>query len=201
MLGVGEQFANLIVGFQIGCRIGARTFSYRVLVDEFHRFDTLQVAAQFAESPRKISPFAEMAPKGTIEYVAHERRLSRAAYSGDSCHDSQRKFHVDVLEVVFACADNFNIVGEVTAPHRNRNRQPAGKITDGIALRGVSSVNIGRRAVPNDFPPELSGFRADVDQPVGLAHDLFVVLYDNNRVAGVAEPFENIDKAPGVARV
>ena len=56
-------------------------------------------------------------------------------------------------------------------------------------------------AVPNDFPSELSGFRADVDQPVGLAHDLFVVLYDNNRVAGVAEPFENIDKAPGVARV
>ena len=52
-----------------------------------------------------------------------------------------------------------------------------------------------------NFPSELSGFRADVDQPVGLAHDLFVVLYDNNRVAGVAEPFENIDKAPGVARV
>ena len=65
----------------------------------------------------------------------------------------------------------------------------------------VSVVNLGCRAIPYDLAPELSGFRPDVDQPVGFAHYFFVMLYDNDRVAGVAQPFENIDQTPGVARV
>ena len=46
-----------------------------------------------------------------------------------------------------------------------------------------------------------SGFGTDVDEIVGIADNIFIVLYDNDRVAKVAERLEHADKAERVARM
>ena len=44
-----------------------------------------------------------------------------------------------------------------------------------------------------------SGFGTDVDEIVGIADNIFIVLDDNNRVAKVAERLENADETESVA--
>ena len=46
-----------------------------------------------------------------------------------------------------------------------------------------------------------SGFRANVYDVVGSAHNVFVVFHDNDCVAHIAEFLKHVDKAFGVARV
>ena len=46
-----------------------------------------------------------------------------------------------------------------------------------------------------------SGFGTDVDEIVGIADNIFIVLYDNDRVAKVAERLENADETESVARM
>ena len=46
-----------------------------------------------------------------------------------------------------------------------------------------------------------SGFGTDVDEIVGIADNIFIVLYDNDRVAKVAELLENADETESVARM
>src|SRR5439155_10353009 len=58
-----------------------------------------------------------------------------------------------------------------------------------------------RGAVEDDLAARLSGAGAEVDQAVRGAHDLEVVLDDDDRVASVAERAERADEALGVARV
>ncbi|MBV6422853.1 MAG: hypothetical protein NAOJABEB_00639 [Steroidobacteraceae bacterium] len=47
----------------------------------------------------------------------------------------------------------------------------------------------------------LAGARAEVEQAVGLEHDLRIVLDDHERVAGIPQPVHHLDHAPHVARV
>ena len=53
----------------------------------------------------------------------------------------------------------------------------------------------------DDLAAVLAGAGTDVDDPVGLADRLLVVLDDDHRVAEVAQPGERVDQPPVVALV
>ena len=57
------------------------------------------------------------------------------------------------------------------------------------------------RALVDDAAAATSGVGAYVDQMVGRADYLLVVLYDDHRVADVAQAAEHTDQAVGVARM
>ena len=57
------------------------------------------------------------------------------------------------------------------------------------------------RALRDDLAAVLARARAQVDEPVGRAHHLLVVLDDEHRVAEVAQPLERPDQAVVVALV
>ena len=59
----------------------------------------------------------------------------------------------------------------------------------------------GGRAEEHDLAATLAGARAHVHDPVGLEHDLRVVLDDDERVARVAQALHHVDDAAHVARV
>ena len=57
------------------------------------------------------------------------------------------------------------------------------------------------RALGDDMAAVLAGARADIDDPVGRAHRLFVVLDDDQRVAEIAQALQRVDQAGVVALV
>ena len=59
----------------------------------------------------------------------------------------------------------------------------------------------GGRALGDDVAAVLARARAHVDEPVGAAHHLLVVLDDDHRVAEVAQPLERPDQPVVVALV
>ena len=64
--------------------------------------------------------------------------------------------------------------------------------------RGLDVVD---RALGDDLAAVLAGARAHVDDPVGRAHRLLVVLDDDQRVAEVAQALQRADQARVVALV
>ena len=63
------------------------------------------------------------------------------------------------------------------------------------------ALHLRRRALGDDVAAVLARARAHVDEPVGAAHHLLVVLDDDHGVAEVAEPLERADQPVVVALV
>ncbi len=61
--------------------------------------------------------------------------------------------------------------------------------------------DLARRALGDDLAAVLAGAGADVDEVVGRAHRLLVVLDDDHRVAEVAQAQQRVDQAVVVALV
>ena len=76
---------------------------------------------------------------------------------------------------------------------------PAGEEVAGERRRIVH--DLPGRALGDDLAAVLAGARAHVDDVVGRAHRLLVVLDDDDGVAEVAQAQERVDEAPVVALV
>jgi hypothetical protein len=74
----------------------------------------------------------------------------------------------------------------------------AGEVVGGQRVRAGDAA---RRAVEHHFATARAGAGTDVQQAVGMAHDLRVVLDHDQRVAGVLQALHHADHAFHVARV
>jgi len=61
--------------------------------------------------------------------------------------------------------------------------------------------DLGRRAVTHDAATVLAGTGTQIEDAIGLDHDLRVVLDHQQRVACVPQPFHDIDDTPHITRV
>ena len=88
----------------------------------------------------------------------------------------------------------------VALAQRRRNLDPpaAGQI---VGRHGVGAEDIVERTRRNDVAALAPRLGAYVDDPVGRAHHLLVVLDDDHRVAGVAQLLQAADQPPVVALV
>ena len=135
-----------------------------------------------------------------VDDLVHERRLARARDAGDADELADREVDVDVLQVVHPTRR-----GRRTLPRSSARRS-------GIAISRLPERNCPvtdfafrstclRRALGDDVPAVHAGARAHVDQVVGRAHHLLVVLDHEHRVAEVAQPLERADQLAVVALV
>ena len=81
----------------------------------------------------------------------------------------------------------------------NRDRRLAGEVGAGQARRRAGQV--GDRPLGDDLAPLDAGPGAEVDEMVGRAHRVLVVLDDDHRVAQVAQPLQGREQPVVVARV
>ena len=106
---------------------------------------------------------------------------------------------VDPLEVVLGRADERQPVAVLglAAHQRQRDLAAAGEVLAGQALgRGE---DLGGRALGDHEAAVDAGARAHVDDVVGLADRVLVVLDDDHRVAEVAQVLERLEQAVVVA--
>ena len=103
------------------------------------------------------------------------------------------------LEVVLRGAADREDAAVVLAPRRDRDRAPAGE--EVARDRALRAHHLLRRALGDDVPAVLAGARPHVDDPVGDAHHLLVVLDDEHRVAERLQPLQRLDQPVVVALV
>ena len=107
--------------------------------------------------------------------------------------------HVDVAQVVLAGAEDLDRAAGRAPARRRRDRALAGEVLAGERLLDAFDLRGG--ALRDDVAAVLAGARADVDEVVGGAHRLLVVLDHDHGVAEVAQALERGDQLRVVALV
>ena len=130
--------------------------------------------------------------------VADQRTFARAGNAGDADQRPERNLDVDVLQVVVpgaANAERFVADGRgaagtaiVSSPERYWP----------VRLRGSRAIAVGRTH-GHDLAAAHAGARAEVDDVVGRAHRVFVVLDHDHRVALVAQLGQRVEQPIVVA--
>src|SRR5207249_9144689 len=104
------------------------------------------------------------------------------------------------LQVVMAGAVDLQaFVGARPALSRNGDLPDASEILASQALRVPDNVIESARR--DDLTATDARTRAEIDDEIGRAHGLFIVLDDDNGIAHVAELFEAVEQALVIARV
>ena len=138
--------------------------------------------------------------EGAVEDVVDEGGFSAAADSGDDGHDAEREVGGDVLEVVgVGVFDGDPVAGEFAGFGAGEDFDFAGEVLAGEGGGVVHDLLGG--AVGDEVAAVFAGSGAEVEDVVGFADGVFVVLDDEDGVAEVAEVFEGVDEALVVALV
>ncbi len=117
--------------------------------------------------------------------LVDERRFAASADAGYRGEDAERKAHVDPAQIVRLGIANVEPAARFAPAARNRNELPAGEIGAGLGV-GIGD-HVGERARGEDLAAFGAGTRPDVDDDVGRAHRVLVVLDDDQRVAEIAQ--------------
>ena len=138
--------------------------------------------------------------EGAVEDVVDEGGFSAAADSGDDGHDAEGEVGGDVLEVVgVGVFYGDPVAGEFAWVGAGYDFDFAGEV---LAGEGGGVVHdLLRGAVGDEVAAVFAGSGAEVEDVVGFADGVFVVLDDEDGVAEVAEVFEGVDEALVVALV
>ena len=135
------------------------------------------------------------------EDVVHERRLARTRHARDADDPAEREVDVDLPQVVRARAlhrDRARGV-ERTPPRGWQDRAATREVLAGEARRMRGDAREVARG--DERAAVAAGAGADVEDPVGRAHHVLVVLDDDDGVARVREAAQRSDEAVVVALV
>lgn len=97
---VGIEFADGIVGLDVGGGVGACALAYGILIDKLHMLDRLDVASERTVFTWSITHLTDMTFEGGIENTLDKTRLARTAHSRDNSHHIERENHIDTLEII-----------------------------------------------------------------------------------------------------
>ena len=135
---------------------------------------------------------------GFVERLDDQGGLAAARDAGDAGEGAERDLGRDVLQIVAAGAgdlERFAVAG--AALRRHFDLAQADEVLAGEARR-VAHHLVGR-AFGDDFAAVDAGAGAHVDDVVGGADGVFVVLDDDDRVAEIAQAAQRFEQALVVA--
>ena len=194
-LGVGEhreQLADEREQPRVGRRVGAWRSADRRLIDLDHLVDELDAFDRRVRAGL-VAGAIEQPRQRPVENLVDERRLAGAADAGHRRQHAQRNGDVDALQVVGARAFHHDRTARRRTP-RTRRLDAAFAAQVRAGHRSVGSVGPValeerlRRPLEDDVATVLAGAGPKIDDVVGGADRLFVVLDDDDGVAQIAQP-------------
>ena len=148
------------------------------------------------------SATVERARGQPVERVVDERGLAGAGHAGHAGEQPERERDVDALQVVAA-----RLSQPAACCFGSRARRLSGHL-DALAAGEVlagqrrrARLDLRGRALRDDLAAVHAGAGPEVDDVVGLADRLLVVLDDDHRVAEVAQAMQRVEQALVVALV
>jgi hypothetical protein len=194
--GGGEHLPYVGEKPRVGGNVGMGRASDGRLVDD-DGFVQVVHSPDFPAFPRIGKGVLPKTPKYPVSKDIHyERRFSGTRNARDRRKDSEGDFHVEVFQIVLACAKNFNVSGGSPVPFRKKYPLSPREIGSGFAIGRPYFVERSRK---HDLSPVLSGTRTDVDDVVGGLHDVFVVFDDDDGIADFGELFQIGDEKVVIA--
>jgi len=128
----------------------------------------------------------QVRPQPLEEHLVDKRRLTGAGDAGDHGEGPQREGNVNVAEVVFRRADDFQEFPAALAALRgNRNFLFSGEVLARKAI-GIGH-DLLRRAGSHHLSAVNAGAGTDVDEVIRRPHSVLVMLHHQQRVAQVPE--------------
>lgn len=141
---------------------------------------------------------SEMPAQRLDKELADEAGLARSRYAGDRRQHTQRKRRVDIPQII--PRDAAQLEPPVRPPPLRfglyrRSEQVS------CSARFLDRFQPVNRAAVEDFAAMLARVRPDIDDPVGTAHDVQLVLDDEERVSRRLQPVERAQQRLGVRGV
>ncbi len=201
----GEEGADVVKGLDVGDGVGARGAADGGLVDED---DVVEVpgAGELAVEMggrRCLAGFfavVECLHEGAVEDLVDEGGFAGAGDAGDAAEEIEGDVEVDAAEVVDAGAGEQEVFAAgLAAVLGDGDEGASGEVAagDGVGVGG----DFGDGSGGEELAAELAGAGAEVEQVVGGADDVRVVLDDEDGVAEVAEVLHDADELGGIAGV
>ena len=184
----GEQIPDVIEQAGVGGWVGAGRPPNGTLVDVHHLVQLLDALDAVALAGADLHPH-QLRAQALEQHLVHQRGLTAAGHAGDHSEGPQREFHVDVAEVVLRRADDLqNLAVSGTADSRHLNFLLSGQILPRQTV-GVSH-HLHRSACCHHLTAVNTGAGADVNEVVGGAHGVLVMLHHDEAVAQIPEVFQ-----------
>ena len=194
-----EELADGIERLQVGHRVRARRATDRRLIDQHHVGHELR-AFELAMRADAAIPVALGALERGVDDVVNERALPRSADAGNGRQHAERNLDVDVLQVVLARAQHFQLLVRRLAAHsRHRNRQLVAQVLRRERARLLQQRL--ERSGEHDAAALLAGAEPHVHDDIGDADHVGVVLDDEHRVALIPQLAQDGDQPLVVARM
>src|SRR5215470_1913020 len=185
-----KPFSNRCERPRIGGWIRARRASNRRLVDVDHLVEILE-AFNLVERRGCFASAVESPRDRFIEGVDQQGRFTPAGDTRDAGEQSERDLCGDVLEVVTARTDQSELAPRIDlAPLRDLDEAHAIEILPGERV-GVGHDLFGRAL--SDNPPAMDPSPgADIDDVVGGADRVLVVLDHDHSIAQIAQALQRL---------
>ena len=197
--GLGEQLADAVEHPGVGRGVGPRRPPDRALVDVDGLVDVLE-PGDLAVPTGHVLGRVQVPGQRLGQDVVDQRALARPGHPGDGHHAAERELHRHVAQVVLGRALHAERLAVARAPDGgHRDAAASGQVRTGQRL--LVGQQLLHRARHDDVAAVLTRAGADVDDVVGGADRVFVVLDDDQGVAQVAQPDERVDQPPVVALV
>src|SRR5438552_5437467 len=192
------ELADVVEQLRVRRRIRARRPTDRRLVDLDHLVEAVDALDRVVVAGLHTHA-VEPVGKRLVDDLVHERRLAGARDAGHADELPDRELDVDPLQVVHprATDDERAVVVLAAGRHLDLSRAREELPRD----RPRHTLDLGGTPLRDDAAAVLARSRAHVDEPVGRAHHLLVVLDHEHGVAEIAQPLERADQAPVVALV
>src|SRR6266849_1478415 len=184
----GEEIAYRSENTGVGGGIGTRGASDGCLID-FDDFVDLVGAQDFAMRRGRFRRAIELLCERAIKNVIDERGFAGAGNTGDDEEHAERQRDINFLEIVGAGAENLNglSVG-AAALIGDGDFRGAAEVLSGEGFRG--GFDLLWLALRDEIAAGVARTGAEVDNEVGAADGVFVVLDDQDGVAEIAEMFK-----------
>src|SRR5208283_3839628 len=194
----GEDVADGVEGFEVGGGIGARSAANRRLIHDDEVLNVLFALKAIAEFLDAAA--AALRGECTIEDVVNERGFAGPADARHDGENSQRQHEVHILQIVQGrAAQTEKFPGGLAAIRGNGNAQFAIEIapSDGLGVLQDFGVVAGEEQLAAEF----ARAGTQIEDAIGGLNGVRVMLDDEHGVAEIAETFQDVDEALGVARV
>ena len=181
----GEQVPDVVEQIGIGGGIAAGSASDGGLVDIDDLVQKLLALDAVVLARPGLGP-VQVGPQLVVQDLVDQGGLAGTRHAGDAGKGTQRKFHVHMAQVVLRRAEHLQIVAvPLPALFGHRDLFAPGQVVPGNGARGVHDLLGGTGS--HDAPAVYARPGAHVDDIVGLAHGILVVLHHQQGVAQVPQ--------------
>ena len=189
----GEESPDVVEHLGVGRRVGTWGPADRRLVDVDHLVDVLQAFDPLMPSRHDPRP-VQLRPQSFGEDVLDQSRLPGAGHPRHGDEQAQRNLHVDASQVVLGGTDDSDRLSpRLPPPLRHGDAASSRQVVAGDGVRFGDHILQCPR--DDDVAAVLTSSRTDVDDVVGSADRVLVVLDDDEGVAQIPQSDEGLDEA------